>query len=704
MCPKYFFEDLMDKKDFLFELGVEEIPVTYIAGAIKTIKEHFEVNLKKANLDHGKLQLFSSPRRLAMIIPSLQTQQQDEIVKRIGPTKEIAYSKDGKLTKAALGFLRGADAEEKDIVIEQTPKGEKISIKKEIKGKPTTIVLIKLIKSVIHKIQFKKSMNWGSSKISFARPIRWLVALFGDDILEMQIEIIKAGRITYGNRFQELDNPIEIGNADNYERQLMKVFVIPNREDRKKNIIKQTDELFVGKSETVIKDNNLLEIVTDLVEYPTAVIADFAEKYLKLPKKVVNSTLSEHQKYFSISKKNGKLSNKFLFISNGDPQYSDLIKKGNEKVITARLEDAEFFYKEDTSIPFEEFVPKLREVTFQQKLGSVLEKTARIQEITKYICNELEVKEELKRQSLRGALLCKADLVTLMLGEKEFTKLQGYIGHQYALQSGEDNIAAAVIEEHYMNGETSISLAGAVVAIADKVDTICGIIGVDMIPTGSKDPFALRRAANGIVQIIAKKEFEIDIHKLIDFTFALLEEKLDKPENNKVEVYKFFKQRVNWLLKQKQIDYDIIESVLHIDHSAITDLIRRAEALQELKKQEDFIKLVLGFKRVSNIIDNLKEVSAVDQNLLNEEMEKILYAKYLELENRIKNLLPDKNYKNILDELVGFGSTIDKFFDDVLVNVDVIEIKQNRYNLLNCIKELFLQIADLSKLVVEGEK
>ena len=691
----------MDKKDFLFEVGVEEIPAAYIAGAIKAIKDNFEINLKKANLEYDELQLFSTPRRFTVRITSLQTQQKDEVIERIGPTKEMAYTTDGNLTNAALGFLRGAGAEENDIIIKQTPKGDKIAISKAIKGKPTATILISLIKDIITEIKFQKSMKWGNSKLSFARPIRWILALFGNQILQLEFANITSSNITFGNRFQKLNNPIEINSTNEYEEKLAGVFVIPNRDERKKIIIQQINELFINSDEKVIENNKLLETVTDLVEFPTAVIADFDKKYLKLPQKVVTLTLSEHQKYFSISKQDGTLSNKFLFISNGDPQYSNLIKQGNEKVITARLEDAEFFYKEDTIQPFDTFVPKLSEVTFQQKLGTVLEKTERIKQITKFICDEIELETEVKKHSIDGANLCKADLVTMMLAEKEFTKLQGYIGHQYALKSGEDIETARVIEEHYQNGDEKMSLAGSVVAIADKIDTICGIIGVDMIPTGSKDPFALRRAANGVVQIISNNNFEIDINKLINITFELLKDKLDKPENNKDVVYDFFKQRVHWLLKQKQIDYDIIESVMHIDHSNIPDLFHRAEALQELKKQANFIKLVLGFKRVSNIIAEVEATSMVKQEMLNEKMEQTLYAQYLELKIEINTLLPKKNYQKILEILVDYGSTIDKFFEEVLVNVEDMEIKQNRYNILSCIRELFLQVADLNRIVVD---
>jgi len=692
----------MDKKDFLFELGVEEIPAAYIAGALNTIKIHFETNLKKANLVYNELQIFSTPRRFAIKITSLQTQQKDEIVERIGPTKEMAYDANGKLTNAVLGFLRGAGAEEKDIIIKQTPKGDKIAIKKEIKGKAATLILKNLIQDAIAEIKFQKSMKWGSSKLTFARPIRWLLILFGNEIIELEFDGIKSGNVTHGNRFQKLDNPIEISSIDEYEGELAGVYVISNREERKKLIIKQIDDLFIKSSEKVIENNKLLKTVTDLVEYPTAVIADFDEKYLELPKKVVTSTLSEHQKYFSVSKQDGKLSNKFVFISNGDPEYSNLIKLGNEKVITARLEDAEFFYKEDTAQSFDTFVPKLSEVTFQQKLGSVLEKTERIKQITKFICDELKLENVVKKHSLRGAHLCKVDLVTLMLGEKEFTKLQGYIGHQYALKSGEEKQTALVIEEHYQNGDTEMSLAGSVVAIADKIDTICGIIGVDMIPTGSKDPFALRRAANGVVQIISNNKFEINIHKLIDRSFALLKSKLDKPENNKDVVYDFFKQRVNWLLKQKQIDYDIIDSVMHIDHSNIPDLINRAEALQELKKRKDFIKLVLGFKRVSNIISEIKNIGNVDEKLLTEGSEIKLNTEFTKLSTMINNYLLLKDYDKALNEFILFGASIGKFFDDVMVNVDDEKIRNNRYYLLSNIRTLFLNVADLNRIVVDG--
>lgn len=696
----------MQRKDLLFEIGTEEIPAGYIAGAINKLVSYFESGLKEAKLEFNKITPYSTPRRLNIKITSLQTQQQDEIIERVGPAKTASYDEKGNLTKAALGFLKGAGAAEKDIFIKATPKGEKIAIKNEFKGKETTEILTRIIKDVIPKIPFPKSMKWGSGKLSFARPIRWLLVLYGENVIDLEINGIKSGNISYGNRFLKLENPVEIKNINEYKEKLKSAFVIPDREKRKKIICKQMDDLFMNLNEKVIENNKLLEIVTDLVEFPTAVIAEFDRKYLELPELVITSTLSEHQKYFAVTGNSEKLINKFVFVSNGNPENSDLIKLGNEKVIKARLEDAAFYYKEDTKQSLDSYVPKLKDVTFQEKLGSLFEKTERIINLTEYLCDELKIDKTIKKNSLRSAHLCKADLVTMMLGEKEFTKLQGYIGNKYALKSGLNPQISKAIEEHYMNGndENEMSVEGSLVAIADKMDTVCGIIGVDMIPTGSKDPFALRRAGNGIVQIIADKKFEINLHDLIDKAFNNLQTKLNEPDHNKDVVYDFFKQRVNWLLKQETIDYDIIESVMHIDHSNIPDLIHRAKALQNFKLKEDFIKLVLGFKRVSNIIAEAKEFDEINIKLFIEDTEKLLYEKCAILEKEINDLLPQKKYETILEKLVSYGVVIDKFFDDVLVNVEDNSLRRNRYNLLKKIRELFLKIADISRIVVEGEK
>jgi glycyl-tRNA synthetase beta chain len=507
-------------------------------------------------------------------------------------------------------------------------------------------------------------MRWNAQELSFARPIRWILALFGDEILHVEINGLKTGHLSYGNRFQKLDNFIEIKKIGDYEKALKSVFVYPNREERKLLILEQIEDLFRNTEMHVVQDNRLLEVVTDLVEYPTAVKATFDMKYLTLPKQVITSTLSQHQKYL------------------------------------------EFFFKEDTKKPLESFLIKLVDVTFQEKLGTLSDKSNRIKKLVDFLCEELKIEEDIRQRAIRTAQLCKADLVTLMIGEKEFTHLQGYMGWKYAEKSGEQEPVPQAIYEHYLprwqKDQLPATTEGALVAIADKIDSVCGIIGVNLIPTSSKDPFALRRAASGIVQIIENKNYEIDLILLIDQTFEILKNRLEKPDNNKKIVYDFFKQRINWLLQEKNIDYDIIESVMHIDHSNIPDLVHRAAALQNFKQRNDFIKLVIGFKRVSNIIVNAKNLKDIIPDLLIEGSEKELYENYLLLKKKIPMFLKKKDYKNMLEELVIYGSNIDKFFDDVLVNIENKELRENRYNLLNEIKKLFLKVADISKIVVDG--
>ncbi len=737
----------MQTKDFLFEIGTEEIPAGYISAAVNKLKSYFTSKLKEAKLSYEKISTFSTPRRLAIIVIDLQTKQEDEIIEKIGPAKSIAYDENGNLTKAGLGFLNGVD--EKKICFKQTKKGEKIALKIQKQGKDTKLILSEFIKDVIKEIPFPKKMKWNQQQFSFARPMRWLLAICGSEDIPAEFNGIITGNISFGNRFQELENPIIINSADEYEKKLKSVFVIANRDERKRMIVEQIHLLFENSSENTLEDKNLLETVTDLVEFPTAIIAEFDEKYLNLPKAVITSTLSEHQKYFPImyhkqsclcketnkiderkmyhkqsclcKETNNKernneetnkivcytLTNKFVFISNGNPENSELIKLGNEKVVKARLEDASFYYNEDKKQPLESYVPKLKEVTFQSGLGTLFEKTERIMKIVTFLNNNLELIETEKKNSLRAAYLCKADLVTLMINEKEYTKLQGYMGYNYALESGESPETAQAILTHYQGGnakdEFPMSKVGALVAIADKMDTVCGIFGVGLIPTGSKDPFALRRAANGIVQIIDSQKFEINLHQLIDKTFKILKDKLENPGNNKDLVYDFFKQRINRFLKQNGIDYDVIESVMHIDHSDITDLKQRASDLQKFKQREDFIKLVIGFKRVSNIIAEAKNLRVVNIQLLREKTEKSLYEKYLTLSDSLEKSLQKKDYEKVMENLVSFSILIDNFFDDVLVNVSDEELRQNRYNLLGKIRKLFLHVADIAKIVV-GEQ
>lgn len=695
----------MNKKHFLFELGTEEIPAGYIGNAIQKFEELITQSLSENKLSYEQILTYTTPRRMAILVKDLQTQQADEVIEKTGPAKKIAMDDNGQLTKPGLGFVQGAKARPEDVFIKETPKGEYIAVKVEIKGKSVQDLLPEMLKNAIDKIYFPKSMRWGSLNIPFARPIRWIIALLDREIIPFEYAGIKASNISQGNRFYQLESNTLISNPDQYLTQLRKVFVIADREERKGLISEQMTSLYKDSRFKIQEDQRLLDQVTDLVEYPTAVIASFEAKYLRLPEKIITSTLTQNQKYFAVLDENNQLTNYFVFISNGNPEHSDIIRTGNEKVVRARLEDAEFYYDEDLKKRLEYYVQKLDSVVFQAKLGTLLEKTERIKAISNYLCDQLNVDELSRKQIVRAAHLCKADLVTLMLGEKEFTKLQGYIGMNYALHSQEEEVVAQAIYEHYMprgqNDQLPANSISAIVAIADKIDTVCGIIGVDLIPTGSNDPFALRRAANGIVQIAEKYQMDFNINELIDFAYTQLKEKLQAETHNLDVVKDFIKQRVRWLMEQNGFEYDLIDSLNHVEWNSLLDIKTRLSDLKAVKQKDDFIKLVLGFKRVSNIIEKSKTNSLFNETLLQEDAEKALYENFVILQKSLTEKLQSKAYHLALNEILPFNSHIDHFFDCVLVNCEDIQIKENRYALLRMIRMLFLQIADISKIVTE---
>jgi glycyl-tRNA synthetase beta chain len=418
--------------------------------------------------------------------------------------------------------------------------------------------------------------------------------------------------------------------------------------------------------------------------------------------------LTQHQKYFAVQDAEGKLSNKFVFISNGDPAHSEIIRLGNEKVVTARLEDASFYYNEDTSKPLDSYIQKLEEVTFQEKLGTLREKTDRVCKLVGWMADALQLDENTKTKAERAALLAKADLVTLMLGEKEFTKLQGYIGKAYAIKTGEDADVADAIYDHYMPRGTKDGLPGnvigALVAVADKVDTVCGIMGVDLIPTGSSDPFALRRAANGAVQIISANNWEFSWIELLETAFVQLEAKLSEKNHNLDKVKDFFAQRVEWFMQQDKIAYDVIDSIKHVGWDNLPLTIKRASDIQSYRNSDEFLNLVGGYKRVSNILAKADVVSEISENLLNEEAEKSLFEYFKVNENAIDEKLGSKDFQAGMKILVEARLVIDNFFENVLVNAEDEGLKNNRLALLKVIQTEFLKIADISKIVIEEDK
>lgn len=699
----------MHKNQFLFEVGVEEIPSGYILNAQKFLEDYFQIVLNEKRVSYKEIIGYSTPRRLAVQIASISDFQADTVEEKTGPAVKIAYLDNGSLSKAGSGFLRGCNSEEKDIRIKKNDKGEYISVLKKIKGLPVKDILPGVCLSAIEKINFPKTMRWKSLNARFVRPIRWIAAILNEDVVSFDYFGIESDRLTYGNRFVAQDVKVRLVNPSDYVTKLKEFSVIPCREERKKLISQQLDKIS-GKNFIVERDEVLLEQVTDLVEYPTAVLAEFEPKYLSLPPEIIRATLKENQKYFIATDNQGKLINNFVFVSNGDPEYSDCIRMGNQKVIRARLEDAEFYFNQDIKKPFPEYVELLKKVTFHEKLGSLYDKTQRIIKLSCFIAECLDSARKTLDNSERIAYLCKADLVTLMLQEKEFTKLQGYVGMHYAKISGESDIVSKGVFEHYLprghGDKLPGQLEGAIVAIADKIDTVCGIILAGHLPSGSQDPFALRRSANGILLIIKKFKMKLDLNLLIAESvnqFKLIFAREDISDRSRI-LHDFFKQRISWILEQDNIENDVINSVIDIHEDNLSQLIAKAQAIQDFKKDKQFLSLVKGFKRATNIIGKA-DAEVLSNKFIPEnleiEAEKKLYLKLKESEKLVEDLAAAGNYPEILKSLVALSTYIDNFFDNVLVNTEDIALRNNRYALLVKIKKTFLKIADISKINYE---
>lgn len=696
----------MEKRDFLLEIGMEELPPSHFMPARDWLQASFEAFIGENRLSCDKLLVSGTPRRFFVLAEGVPILQPDIVLERTGPSVNIAY-KDGELTPAALGFLKKNNATAADVQVQSTPRGDFIHLSIKQPGKEAQELLKDWSQSLLEAIPFAKKMIWEYKDLSFSRPVRWLCALFGDEVLQLKNHGIPCGRISYANRHLGLDKSFEIPQPSAYLEVLKANRVMADRDERLKTIQQSLIDVFEDRPLQVMQDDRLAEIVCDLVEWPTAVEACFDEAYLVLPEKIITSTISQNQRYFSVLDTQGNFTNRFVFISNGDPQKSEIIRQGNEKVVNARLADAQWYFNEDSSRPLESYVPALEEVVFQADLGTMAAKVKRIEALCAWICEELKLPEAEVEKVLRCAYLAKADLVTTMLGEKEFTKLQGYIGMQYAMISGEDSEVATGIWEHYAprgpNDALPETLCGAVVSVADKLDTVCGIIRAGLLPTGSADPFALRRAANGVCQILLKRGWHLPLEDLIAKSQAILEADIAADKELDEKAANFFVQRVQWLFKQEGIAFDVLDSLEHLQLAAPIQLMEAALALSKIRETEDFHSLIIGFKRAANILEGSADSTySLDTKLFVQEEERALYESLKELRVKLDDALKTDAYEPALKELVQIGPAIDRFFDEVLVNCEDEALRHNRHALLNEIKSEFLKVADISKLVIDN--
>lgn len=670
----------VEVSNYLLEIGTEELPYKFIPQAIEQLKTKFEDFFRSNKLEFCSIEVFATPRRIAVIVSGLTDKQPDEekIVK--GPIKKVAYDENENLTQAGKGFIHKNQVEEKNAYIENDYLHAKIFSK----GKLTSELLQENVAQIVLKLQGPYFMRWGVNEEKFSRPIRWIISILDDREIPIEIIDVKSSRFSRGHRFSV--EKVEINHPDEYIEKLKKAYVIVNQDERKNLIINLTKieaDKFFAKA---CYDKDLLDEVTYLCEYPVPVVCDFDAKYLDIPEKVTVTVMTSHQRYFALYK-DEKLLNKFITITNYLGSDFSNIKAGNERVITARLEDAIFFFNEDTKKPFESYVENLKGVTFQKGMGSVYDKTQRIIKLSEAIADELSVNSETVN---RTALLCKADLTTSLVFE--FTELQGFIGADYARISGEDEKVVQGIKEHYfpLNAESELAegIEGQIVGIADKLDTICAVFIGGKIPTGSSDPLGVRRAALGVIKTIINKNLDIDLYDLTQKSLASLPIQADVIG----QIEDFFVQRLIIFLSDTYRK-DVLEACVKNKNPLLDlcDFVQRVKLLSEWLNNPEFSPILESANRISRILkEDVNE--KVDETILQFDAEKNLFKGI----NQIK----DTPYKTLYDGLVMINPLVEKFFEDVLVMDENEKIKQNRLAMLTMLKKKYDMIANFNALQI----
>ncbi|TDL82262.1 glycine--tRNA ligase subunit beta [Peribacillus frigoritolerans] len=687
----------MSKHDLLLELGLEELPARFVTDAMNQLSLKTANWLKEKNISFGEVNVFSTPRRLAVQIEGVAEKQEDIEEEAKGPAKKIALDRDGNWSKAAVGFSRGQGASVEDIFFKEIGGIEYAHVQKFIKGKETKELLTDL-REIITGLTFPKNMRWGSQELRFARPIKWMIALYGQEVIPFNITGVQTGKETRGHRFLGSDQVIN--HPSEYEKSLLSQFVIASPVKRKEAILTQLHHIEEENKWNIPIDKDLLEEVTNLVEYPTALFGKFEEEYLSLPEEVLVTTMKEHQRYFPVKNAEGELLPYFVTVRNGDHNHIENVARGNEKVLRARLSDAAFFYNEDQKLVISDNVKKLDKIVFHEELGSTGDKVRRMTSLSQTLAERFNVSSEEKTHVLRAAEICKFDLVTHMV--YEFPELQGIIGEKYARAFGEAEEVAAAVNEHYMprHAEDSApaSTAGAIVALADKLDTIAGFFSIGVIPTGSQDPYALRRQASGIVQILLAKKWTISLDELFDLALAPFNE----IDQNKVknEMLAFFKMRVKHVLDEKKIRYDIIDAVLGAGHMELTAIMEKAAVLEDAAKDESFKGIMEAFARVQNI-SKKGTGAAVNPELFKNKEEQELYNQYVHVKDEYEANTAAGEYHAAFAALRSLQPFIQTYFNETMVMAEDEALKNNRLAQMKQLAALIESFANMDAVIVK---
>lgn len=688
----------MEKRTLAFEIGTEEIPAFDLAGAVKQLSTMVPSLLDDAAIPHGAVKIFSSPRRLIVISEEIPeaTEEKNEVFK--GPSAKIAFDAEGNPTKAAQGFARGKGVDPSSLVVEDGY----VYARTHTPSVNVASLLSSVLNKIIHGLSWPRSQRWGVQSEYFTRPVRWIVALFGNEVIDFTFAGLVAGRTTYGHRFLA-PGPFEVADADSLVDVVRSASVIPSEAEREQVIREGVAKAEAETGFTAVLHPKTLVEVINLAEYPTVLVGTFDEEFLKVPEEIIVDAMLVHQRYFPLYGKDGKLTNRFIVVSNGDPACAETIVDGNERVVRARLYDAKFFYDEDLKQPLESYVDHLGEVVFQEKLGTMLDKTNRIQRLADHLAEDAGLAGQDLSDVERAARLCKADLVTSAV--VEFTSVQGVMGSYYAAASGETAQVAQAIEQHYRprfaGDEAPDTVVGKIVAIADKLDTVCGLFAVGQGPTGSSDPFALRRSAIGIVAMLSGKDaVEVSLVAAIDAALASYAQQGIEFDTDAArrDVIEFFITRTKVMMRDAGNSIDAIDAVLSAGIQEPVELINRVSALEAARSEqpEVFEDLATAYARANNLCDS-KLGTEVNEGLLSE-VEQALVRAVCQAESNVASALENNNYAAALSELAALRKPIDLFFENTMVMDEDQTLRENRLRLLNSFVAVFANVADFALL------
>ncbi len=696
-------------ENFLVEIGVEELPPQQIEILAAAFSQHLQSYLitEKILFKADGVKAYGTPRRIAVLISDLATQQQDHLIEKRGPAINAAYAADGTPSKAALGFAESCGVDIKYLTELKTDKGAWLYFSQKIAGQKTIDLLQSVVQQALDDLPIKKLMHWGNCKYAFVRPVHWVLMLFGTETVKANIFGIDANNISYGHRIHA-PQAIKIASPSSYEKQLVEAKVIANFSERRANIEEQINLIANTEHGKAIIISELLNMVTGLVEHPVALLASFDKDFLRIPKECLISSMQDHQKCFALLDQNGHLMSKFILISNIESTDPKTVIHGNELVMHARLADAAFYYDKDKKTTLESRVEQLKTVIYQKKLGSLYNKVLRIQKLAAFIAAKINADVALTK---RAAYLCKADLLTNMV--YEFPELQGTMGKYYAEHDGEPEIVAEAIEAHYKprfaTDDISKGLEANCIAIADRIDTLVGFFGIGNVPTGEKDPYALRRQSLAILRILIEQGISLNLAELFSQAYKNYDHKLDTVEDEVlINLHHFFNERMkSWCLSndiQSQI-FSAVESFTTETFYNPLDLFTRMNAVLKFQQTSESTSLTAANKRVRNLFKNTKAElmenlmdKAIDEQLLSSEAEKQLFTEINKKELEIKPLLQQNNYVDTLVSLASLQAPLDNFFEKVMVMVDDENVKINRLRLLKRLRDLFIKVADISVL------